>query len=580
MNMAQVIWTKAFVAQYTSIADPSRSPAWEMGVPFGSNRLLHLLPALENATNWPITQRHLLNQATNWYKIAVFFLPDYGEAWLRLGISDFGSGTQGDAEAALQRAAALMPQSRMAHIMLGDAYTRRGDPLKGISEYREAGYWGRERQTASIYLELAMPFLNNGDDASARPYLEQALEIWPASLSASYHLARITKDPAWYSRLSYFDIAGIDPLDMFTIEAVVDLARSGLWDQELVSRVVNYSLAHADSESVNTLLLRLLEVYPEDSRLRFYLAEGSHRQGKWKRAVTEYRHVLDLTPNFASAYFRIGQIEELSEVTDSRRDLAIDWYQQYHERVPRDLHGLRKLVELEKGKQSVAAEQRKAELMARTDDRFIVANLLGIAREDVELGPNLIENGSFETWNDNGQEPKSWARLNQSSGGPWYPAAFDLSADGLIVYTGTSAARIDGLWVQRDPARAGYLYWNDGSATGQAIGLDPRAAYALSFYYRTDGLAEIAEVSTEDVMKTFGTPVADSFCITGCRLPGTSGEWHHVVFLDWNNSDRVAPIGLALLNYGPGTVWFDQVSLYTVEAHYEGARIIQTFLDQ
>jgi hypothetical protein len=68
----------------------------------------------------------------------------------------------------------------------------------------------------------------------------------------------------------------------------------------------------------------------------------------------------------------------------------------------------------------------REELARRTDDRRIVAELLGVPVEDMELGPNLIENGGFEVWKEG--KPKGWAWSNMADGKTRYRhGAKDLS---------------------------------------------------------------------------------------------------------------------------------------------------------
>lgn len=573
MNLASITISKSFVTGVTLTADSSNNLAWGIGLRQESNGLLRSMPALDTSRSVSLGTRRQLVQAETWLDVVVLLLPNSGEAWVRSGQIALLIGRYDVAIRALRRATDLLPDRRIAQIKLGDAYTLRGDVLAGTEAYEKANFLGRERQAALNYLGMAEIYLISGNDSTARPLLEKAIQAWPASLFASYHLARITGDPAWNKRLYYFDINSLDLLDKYSIEAIIELARSGVWEPDLLYRVVNYVLVHADGGPANTLVSRLLDVYPEDSHLWFYLAENYHRQGQWAQAQSAYRHVLDLSPDFSPAYFRMGQIEE-----QSGGSRAVNWYQSYSVRAPRDLGGLRKLVELEP--QSENVESWKKELIARADDRSIVARLLDIEVRQVQLGENLIENGDFEIWDQKNRNPARWAMVNQVSGGLWYPATFAHSADSLTVYSGSLASRVDGLWVQHDPARAGYLYWNETSGTGQQIDLEPGAAYVLSFFYRTDSQAETARISTEDVMNAFGKPVADGFCVKGCTLPGTAGEWHHMVILDWNRSEQVSIIGLALFNYEPGIVWFDQVSLRRVESSYRGDRLTKVYSDE
>jgi hypothetical protein len=101
--------------------------------------------------------------------------------------------------------------------------------------------------------------------------------------------------------------------------------------------------------------------------------------------------------------------------------------------------------------------------MARTDDRRIVAELLNVPVESVELGPNLAEKGGFEEWE--GGRPEWWIWSAMFSAEPFSEAAFTGGPDGLLPFEGHHSARVEGFWVQpiegKSPARAGFWQWDE-----------------------------------------------------------------------------------------------------------------------
>lgn len=89
------------------------------------------------------------------------------------------------------------------------------------------------------------------------------------------------------------------------------------------------------------------------------------------------------------------------------------YYNRYHALAPDDLLGpstgsgqsLKKLAEVCTVLEGAGVEDEnclgtatlREELGAKTDDRRIVAEMLDVPAEDVELGPNLVENGGVRS---------------------------------------------------------------------------------------------------------------------------------------------------------------------------------------
>ena len=107
------------------------------------------------------------------------------------------------------------------------------------------------------------------------------------------------------------------------------------------------------------------------------------------------------------------------------------------------------------------AVQLRKELEAKTDDQRIVAELLGVPMESVELGPNLVKNGGFEEWT--GERAEWWMWSAMFSREPFRAAVFAGGRDELSSLEGQRVARVTGFWVQRQGdkslARAGFWQW-------------------------------------------------------------------------------------------------------------------------
>jgi hypothetical protein len=182
-----------------------------------------------------------------------------------------------------------------------------------------------------------------------------------------------------------------------------------------------------------------------------------------------------------------------------------------------------------------------------------VAPILGVAASELQLGPELIQNGGFERFGDSEDLPSPWRASFASTGGSWNQGAFVVGPDSAAPYNGSLALRIDGLALvrrtDREPARAGFLY--------PSLQVEAGDLYAVSFVYRTravaDGAVSLWLGERADVIAS-----GDSF------LPGTNGEWQRATLIGRNSSGSPATINVLLRLWDEGTVWFDDISLRQV----------------
>jgi len=200
---------------------------------------------------------------------------------------------------------------------------------------------------------------------------------------------------------------------------------------------------------------------------------------------------------------------------------------------------------------SPASVLREA-LEARTDDRRIVAELLDVPVEDVELGPNLAENGGFEKWENIG--PADWrlgTYLGQSGGEGLYVAGQD------TLVAGEEVARITTLWGGAMP---------DGTMTyAEYIG-DPllvtNAKHLVSLYYASrrsegTGLVFLGEYTRPD-----------GLVLVHAGLPDSDGQWSVIRVLVDGPPAPTAVMPL-VRNWGVGQLWIDKLEIRPV-AYTEG----------
>ncbi len=63
----------------------------------------------------------------------------------------------------------------------------------------------------------------------------------------------------------------------------------------------------------------LLAQSPDDSRLRYMLANEMKNEGKLEEAIAQYRDILSRDPNYGPAYYHGGQTLEKLDLLDEAR---------------------------------------------------------------------------------------------------------------------------------------------------------------------------------------------------------------------------------------------------------------------
>lgn len=189
----------------------------------------------------------------------------------------------------------------------------------------------------------------------------------------------------------------------------------------------------------------------------------------------------------------------------------------------------------------------------------MVANMLGVAADALQIGPELITNGDFELTTAYADDqlltpatgdPTGWLPSIMASGNPWNLGAFVVGLDALHHVSGSRSLRIDGLFIDhlsdREPARAGLLY--------PRVVIESGGPYLISFYYRTERISDIgATVWLSDNPKVLS---AGDYA-----LPQTFGAWKRVLLIAWNRSGTTATIQPLLRSFSEGSVWFDAFSI-------------------
>ncbi len=467
----------------------------------------------------------------------------------------------GDAETAAAALASLADQHQNP-FLYGDALIALGrvGQYERVTELYESASPPQPMQTISDTVVLA--YLEQGD----RDALERAIALRPGDLYANYFLwkwAQEEKDIAaiatYSETLVHFSLEAIDPPDErfldYAVEVIPDLLEEGLWDRDKTLNVVSFLVwQHNGARGVERLLGQLIERYPAEPDWPFYLAELYHRRGNLAQAEAAYRQVLAVDPTYVQAYLRLGMVAEAGREGESLSEAA-RWYAQYHSLAPDDLLGLERLVEVcTMGKADVEDPScretvtLREELDSRTDDRRIVAELLGVPVEDVELGPNLVENGGFEEWEDI-MSPVGWrvgAYLGQSRNEGLYVAGQD------TLVAGEEMARIIALWGGVMP---------DGTTTYAEYAGDTlvvtNTKYFVSLHYAFRHLEGTGLVFLGEYTRLDGSVFVHA------SLPNSYGQWTilHLLFDGPPAPTAVMPL---VRNWGIGQLWVRVIEIRPV----------------
>jgi tetratricopeptide (TPR) repeat protein len=465
------------------------------------------------------------------------------------------------------------------------------------------------RRVPSISDTVALAYLQRGAPGD----LACARTLRPGDLYVNHYLWQAARDAgdagaaAVYSdTLVYFPLESVDPTDErlldYAGEVIPSLLEEGLWDRSKTLDVVSFLVwQHNGAAGVERLLQQLGERHPADPDWLFFLAELYHRRGDLDQAEAVYRQVQALDLAYAQAYLRLGivaeaqsQIPDLSSQTPSSRPQgqlkdAARWYGQYYALASDDLLGLKRLAEVCMVLEQVGMEDESCRqaafwvgsfefqvggesktlklgtspaaillgaLEARTDDRRIVAELLGVPMESIELGPNLVKIGGFEQGL-KGDESGVW-RWEFFPGGRSSDALFAGAIDGLAVFSHKNALRVSGLWETKGSrGRAGY--W--GGSVEQK--LFPGELGYLSFYYRTTPRYD----HTGNVLlrSQHGSGFLQH------RLPMTRGAWRKFATVFGNTTPDPIDLRdfLLLRTFDVGSVYFDDVLLQRISPLYD-----------
>jgi tetratricopeptide (TPR) repeat protein len=332
--------------------------------------------------------------------------------WLS-GHADMARGRYQDAVQALSP---LEPYAARYPLLLQDlliAYSHTGLERQSVALYERDS--PQIRPFPVVTEAVALSYLAQQPvGTTSADVLWRVLRLRPGDLYVNYHLRRMAlavgdqASAGTYERaLTHFSLDAVDPVDErwmdYATSVIPDLLDEGLWDQTVAVNVAALlAWKHPTSRAVEDLMKALSEGHPANADWPFYLAEIYHRRGDLARASETYQEVLKRDPAYLPALLRLGMVAE----AQGAREQALGWYQQYHHAAPEDPVGLEKLTTLSEQMGQADAAELRSKLSEMLDDRKWVATQLGVAPDDVILGPNLVQNSDFTAWQ--GNRPVDW----------------------------------------------------------------------------------------------------------------------------------------------------------------------------
>ncbi len=220
---------------------------------------------------------------------AAAVLPERAEVHLNLGIVYQKQGRLEEASAELERAIALEPDSPEAHFNLGVALGGLGRTQDAVRELQEA--LELRPSYAEAHYNLGVLQLSGGAPESALAALRRVVEMKPESADAHGQLGwAYRKLERWDEAVAAFRRA----LELAPDEATVLVGLGGAYGR----------LGRLDEAEAT--LKRAIDIDPASARARFDLGVLHNQRGRPEEAIASYQQAVAIDPEYAEAHNNLG----------------------------------------------------------------------------------------------------------------------------------------------------------------------------------------------------------------------------------------------------------------------------------
>ncbi len=329
--------------------------------------------------------------AAGYLETALHFKPDNEQAYRKLAKVYLQLDKPEQALAAAQQALSLSPNNPLPLLELGDIYDYLGEVEQAIAYYEAGMVSDRQPQLAINYLKQAEQlWLKNDQEAAVAIWHDKLLgqndyaDLYVKWRLHQYYPQDVEKADFYRNQANHFPeesfLLSAEPqLAGYQTEAIAGVLRDNLWTTATKRDVLAYYVWHNNPQSTEFWLQRLIEAAPGEAELWYYLGEYYRRQGQSHQAENSYKQTIELAPDYAWAYLRLGMLNE-TRFKDSKNQQwlrqAQTWYEQYHQLAPEDPLSLKKLAdgcELSQCPENTWLIQLKEEL-ARREPEFLVGD--------------------------------------------------------------------------------------------------------------------------------------------------------------------------------------------------------------
>ncbi|GEM_PF-4031329 len=415
--------------------------------------------------------------------------------------------------------------------------------------------WARERLLSSLVMG-GKQYLEQGQLAKAEDVFRKSLEIKYNNLQSLYRLEQVLslrgkteEAEALRTELRYFTLPS-------TLEAPEDwgsvalaLLDRRIWGENDVYKLTSLLDWRGRRQDAQNLVVEMLARFPNSAIWHVLNLKLSPEPSATKVDST-VSSSMEVAAENAQIYLVAGEV--LGRVGHWKR--AAELLERYHQLRPADLRGTELLVQ---AYQSTGDQASAFSLQAEFDKEYNestrLTSLLGQAQIQIQLGQDILANGAFGARRDQQDQPDAWQWLIWPDDSFQQARFFVGGLDYAEVLNGLPSVRIQGVWT-RDVS--GNIHF-PRAVFRAPVQLAPGSINLLTFGYRTD-VAGQQKAAITVVDKRNNSTVF-------YQLAATDGDWVRASFLILNPELTPLDPYIAVMNYGIGDVWFQQMHLRRVE---------------